>query len=387
MSVSRRGFLVGGLAAGTGLVNGVGPVLAQTKDAPVAQSVTASRAVYLSGDALVMTDAERIQELGRLMGKYEKYGDVYLAAGAVTELEHKMAELLGKEDAAFLPTGTLANNLAVRVLCGDHRHALVQHESHLYLDEADSASLLSGINLVPLAAGKAAPGYDEVVAAIDSAENGRYRIAVGAISLESPVRRADGASVPYALVEKISSLARSKGIGMHWDGARALLLSGTEGFDLRRYSALFDTVYVSLYKYLGAPFGAMLTGNKATIAKVRELRHAYGGLIYHGWQSALPALAALPGFQERFVAARAAGDQLFAGLQGAGGFEIRPVPDGSNVTVVAVSPARAANLQARLAKADVHVRPLVDGKMPIFVNETIVRQSTQDLVRAFAGTA
>jgi len=273
------------------------------------------------------------------------------------------------------------------VLCGERRHVLVQHESHLYLDEQDSASLLSGINLVPLAAGKAAPGYDEVVAAIDLAENGRFPIAVGAISLESPVRRADGASVPYALAEKISTLARSKGIGMHWDGARALLLSGTEGFDLGRYSALFDTVYVSLYKYLGAPFGAVLAGNKATIAKVRELRHAYGGLIYHGWQSALPALAALPGFQQRFVAARAAGDRLFEGLQGAGGFEIKRVPDGSNITVVEVSQARATNLQARLAKADVHIRPVVDGKILIFVNETIVRQSTQELVRAFTGTA
>jgi threonine aldolase len=120
---------------------------------------------------------------------------------------------------------------------------------------------------------------------------------------------------------------------------------------------------------------------------VRELRHAYGGLIYHGWQSALPALAALPGFQQRFIAARAAGDRLFAGLQGAGGFEIRPVPDGSNITTVEVSAARAANLEARLAKADVHVRPVVDGKMLIFVNETIVRQSTQELVRAFTGTA
>jgi len=383
MSVSRRGFLVGGLAAGTGLANGIGSVVAQTKDAAVA----GSKAVYLTGDALVMTDAERIQELSRLMGKYEKFGDVYLADGAVTELEHKMAEMLGKEDAVFLPTGTMANNLAVRVLCGERRHVLVQHESHLYLDEQDSASLLSGINLVPLAAGRAAPGFDEVVAAIDLAEKGRFPIAVGAISLESPVRRANGASIPYALAEKISTLARSKGIGMHWDGARALLLTGTEGFDLRRYSALFDTVYVSLYKYLGAPFGAVLAGNKATMAKVRELRHAYGGLIYHGWQSALPALAALPGFQERFLAARAAGERLFAGLQGAGGFEVRPVPDGSNITVVAVSPARAANLQARLAKADVHVRPVADGKMLIFVNETIVRQSTQELVGAFTGTA
>jgi threonine aldolase len=386
MNVSRRGFLAGGLAAGTGLVGGAGSLLAETREGAGGQAA-ASKAVYLTGDGLVLTDAERIQELGRLMVKYDKPGDVYLANGVVTELERKMAEMLGKEEAAFLPTGTLANNLAVRVLCGEHRHALVQHESHLYLDEADSASLLSGINLVPLAAGKAAPSYEEVVAAIDSAEHGPYPLAVGAISIESPVRRANGASVPYALVERISALARSKGIGMHLDGARVLLLSGTEGFDVRRYSALFDTVYVSLYKYLGAPFGAVLAGNKATMAKVRDLRHAYGGLIYHGWQSVLPALDALPGFQERFVAARAAGDRLFEGLQGAGGFDVKPVPDGSNITVVEVSLARATNLQARLAKVDVHVRPVVDGKMLIWVNETITRQSTQDLVRAFTATA
>jgi threonine aldolase len=387
MRLSRRGFLVGGLAAGTGLVNGVAPLPGQTKDASVERGAQASKAVYLTGDGLVLTDLEKIQELSRLTGKYEKAGDVYLAGGVVTELERKVAEMLGKEDAAFLATGTLANNLAVRVLCGDHRHALVQRESHLYLDEADSASLLSGINLVPLAAGRAAPSYEEVAAAIDSAEHGPYPLAVGAISIESPVRRANGASVPYALVEKISTLARSKGIGMHLDGARVLLLSGTEGFDLARYSALFDTVYVSMYKYLGAPFGAVLAGNKTTIAKVKELRHAYGGLIYRGWQSALPALDALPGFQQRFTVARAAGERLFEGLQGAGGFEIKRVPDGSNITVVEVSTARAANLQARLAKADIHVRPVVDRKMLIWVNETIVRQSTAELMKAFTATS
>src|SRR3981189_2798714 len=173
MSVSRRGFLMGGLAAGTGLANGLGPALAQTKDASGAQGAAVSRAVYLSGDALVMSDAERIQELGRLMGRYEKFGDVYLAAGAVTELEHKITEMLGKEDAAYLPTGTLANNLAVRVLCGDHRHALAQHESHLYLDEADSASLLSVRHPGRIAPAMPGAGIRPVVAAIDSAENGR----------------------------------------------------------------------------------------------------------------------------------------------------------------------------------------------------------------------
>jgi threonine aldolase len=381
MRLDRRSFLYGGLAAGAATKT----LLAQAYGGARVETPASSRAVYLAGDARVMTDMERMQLLMRLMEKYEKFADSYLAGGAVTELEHKMAEMLGKEDAVFMPTGTLANNLAVRVLCGEKRHALVQHESHLYLDEADSASLLSGINLVPLGPGKACPSFEEIEASINAAEHGPYPIAVGAISLESPVRRADGASVPYAMAERISVMARSKGIGMHLDGARLLLLSGTAGFDVKRYSSLFDTVYVSLYKYLGAPFGAVLAGSKAMMVRARELRHVYGGLIYHGWQAALPALDALPGFQQRFTEARTAGERLFDGLQAAGGFVIKRVPDGSNITVVEVSQARATDLQAKLAKADVHVRSVTDGRMLVWVNETIVRQSTPELLAAFTG--
>ncbi len=138
--------------------------------------------------------------------------------------------------------------------------------------------------------------------------------------LKVRVRRQNGASVPFAQLERIAALARQHGIGLHWDGALALLLSGTPGFDLQRTGALFDTVYVSLYKYLGAPFGAILAGDMATIAKARQLRHRFGGLVKHGWQAALPALAALPGFAERFIAARSRGELLLAGLESAGGF-------------------------------------------------------------------
>src|SRR3546814_14303659 len=77
--------------------------------------------------------------------------DRYLVDGEVEALERAFAELLDKEDCAFLATGTLANNIAVRVLCGEHRRALVQRESHLYRDAVDEAQLLAGHNLQPLA--------------------------------------------------------------------------------------------------------------------------------------------------------------------------------------------------------------------------------------------
>jgi threonine aldolase len=335
------------------------------------------------GDAVPITPQGRIQQLAHLLDKQPQANDVYLKAGAVQELEGAIADMLGKEDAAFLPTGTLANNLAIRLLCGDKRHALVQHDSHLYLDEGDAAQVLSGINLVPLSPGKAAPNCEELSAAIDSAEHGQYPIQVGAISIESPVRRQNGASVPFAELERIHTLARQHGIGMHWDGARALLLTGTPGFDLRRTSALFDTVYVSLYKYLGAPYGAVLAGNKELIAKARELRHVYGGLIYQGWQAALPALDALPGFPSRFLQARAHSEQLLAGLQAAGGFTVIRVENGSNIHRLQLSPERLQGLQARLDAADIRARIPADGAMSLFVNESILRRSPEELVKAF----
>lgn len=395
MPLSRRTFVQSALSTTAGglllrdlAAQSYAPAQTAAKNPPAPPRPVTEETVVLVGDSAPLTAAMRVQLLAQQLAAHESAGDSYLKGGAVEELEHRFATLLGKEDCAFTATGTLANNLAIRVLCGDRKHALVQAESHLYRDESDAASVLSGLTLVPLAAGKASPSFDEISSAVNDAVNGPYPIAVGAVSLESPVRRQDGAGVPLPLVERISQLAHSKGIGMHLDGARLLLFSGRPGFDLRAYAAPFDTVYVSLYKYLGAPFGSVLAGNKETIAKVRDLRHIYGGMIYQGWQAALPALAALPGFAERFTAARQAGDQLLAGLQAAGGFTIKPVADGSNITHVEISPERARGLHDRLLKADIRTRLTEnDTRMPFFVNESITRKPVAEMLAAFTGTA
>ncbi|WP_242108726.1 threonine aldolase family protein [Luteimonas aquatica] len=351
--------------------------------APPRKLELTERSVLLSGDGVPMTAQAWVAQLQALLERDAEVKDVYLGKGVVQALEARLAARLGKAAAVFLPTGTLANTLALRVLCGENRHALVQHESHVYLDESNAASTLSGLHLVPLAKGRAAPTPEEVRAAIDEAENGPYPLKVGAISLESPVRRADGAMVPYGTARAISELARGKRIGLHLDGARLLLASGLPGFEIRAYSALFDTVYVSLYKYLGAPFGAILAGETDTIDKVRALRHVFGGTIFRGWPAALPALDALDGFEARYLEARAAAERLFAGLAAAGGFTPQPVEHGTNVAFLAVSPERANGLVERLRRADVHLRDIEQGRVQIDTNLTLLRRSPEELIRAF----
>jgi threonine aldolase len=389
MTLNRRSFLGAVPIASLGLTAG-SSAWAQYGAAPSAPAAAAPAAdmdtlVLLAGDSLPRSLASEPARLQALLDKHAKPGDGYLLGGAVTELEAKFSTLLGKEDTVFMPTGTLANHIALRLLCGENRHALVQQESHVYRDESNTVTTLSGINLVPLAPGKAAPTLEEIGAAIERAEVGPYPIKVGALALESPVRRAQGATLTPALVAEIAKLARAKKVPMHLDGARLLLMSGMEAFRVKDYCAHFDTVYVSLYKYLGAPFGGVLSGPKPLMAKARELRHIFGGTIYHGWQAALPALDALDGAEERYARVRAAGERLLAALERTLGFKVKRIDNGSNLAMLEIAPTRLAGLEERLQKANVRLGKLNEGKAQLGFNESILRRDTDYLVKALAG--
>ncbi|UGQ48952.1 threonine aldolase family protein [Massilia endophytica] len=373
MTLNRRQFLGSSL-----------PLLALGAQSS-AQPAPEGQLVLLGGDSLPRSPADYAARLQELLQGRAKVTDSYLAGGAVAELEAKFSALLGKEDTVFMPTGTLANHIALRLLCGEARHALVQQESHVYRDESNAVTTLSGINLVPLAPGRAAPSLAEVAEAIERAEVGPYPLKVGAISLESPVRRAQGATLPPALVGEIAQLARSKRIPLHLDGARLLLMSGMDGFRVKSYCEPFDTVYVSLYKYLGAPFGGVLSGSKALMAKARELRHLFGGALYNGWEAALPALAALDGAEQRFAAVRAAGERLLAALEATPGYKVRRIPHGSNIAVLEMAPERAAGLEERLAQAQLRIRPVRNNQVELYFNETLLRRDPAAIAAVFRG--
>lgn len=374
--MDRRHFLAGSLALTPAFA------LAQTPAPPPFPPVDA-QSVWLVGDSVPPDPVKTAARLAELVQK-GKPRDSYVSGGAVTELEQRFAKMLGKEDCAFFPTGTLANHVAVRILAGEATRAIVQHESHLYRDESDATQLLSGLNLVDLAPGRAGPTLDEIKAAVDEAENGPYPLKIGAISLESPVRRAKGELLDPAALRSIAAYARTKGIRMHLDGARLLL--APPGHDIAGTAALFDTVYVSLYKYLDAPFGAVLAGSKADIAKARALRHQFGGTIYQAWPCAVLALAALDDFDARHKAAFAAADQLFAALDKAGAAKLTPAPNASNIRQLTLKPKLAEGVFDRMREAGVRLaRPAQDGTVDIWINDTLTRRPVDAYVKLFLG--
>lgn len=349
--------------------------------APRAFPPADARSVWLVGDDAPRTPAQMSARLAELAGAPGAARDGYLKGGAVEALETAFATLLGKDDCAFFPTGTLANNVAVRVLCGEDHHALCQQESHLYRDESDAAQRLAGVNLVPLAAGRATPTLDELAAAFDAAEKGPYALKVGAISLESPVRRLDGEMIPAAQIAGIAALAKSHGTPMHLDGARLLL--APPSVDVKAYVAPFTTVYVSLYKYLGAPFGAVLAGPAETIARAREYRHLYGGLIYQGWAPAMLALDELHGFRATMARAHGVADELISVLEESRKVKRRPDSNTSNIHMLEMPQARAEEAFERGRVAGVRIGRWQQGAVPLYVNQTILRRPVAEYARLF----
>ena len=341
--------------------------------------------VILSGDGIHYSPAEYAALLSQITANASFLGDTYLQTGVIRELESAVAQQLGKEKAVFLPTGTLANHLAVRLLAGESRKALVQAESHLYRDEGDCAQLLSGLNLVPLGVGRATLTADEVSQAIDQAAGPPYPAPVGSISIESPVRRTQGQAFDFAEMKKISELARTKQIGMHLDGARMYIASGYTGIAPAQYSALFDTVYVSLYKYFNAPFGALLAGSASLIARAETLRHQFGSLIYQGWESAAIALYHFNGFTERYSTAVRNGEKLLQLLETSGRFRIERVPSGTNIARLRLASGGPLDqLRDRLGAGGIRLAGAKGSiEAAVMINETINRRSPEDIAKAF----
>ncbi|MDB5364132.1 MAG: aromatic amino acid beta-eliminating lyase/threonine aldolase [Rhodospirillales bacterium] len=364
------------------------PVLAQAQQAPQGAPPVFppvdERSVWLVGDSAPPDPVRAAARLAELTAKFEKPRDGYLAGGAVQALEERFAKLLNKEACVFLPSGSLANHVAVRVLGGERSRILVQHESHLYRDEFDAAQLLSGLNLVPLAAGRAQLSLDELKQAVEEAETGPHAVKVGALSIESPVRRMKGEMVDPATMRSLAGFAREKNIRLHLDGARLLL--APPGFDTAAYVALFDTVYVSLYKYLEAPFGAVLAGSKSDIDKAHALRDRFGATLYQGWPCAVLALAALDDFQARNARSHEAARKLFGALEASGKIKLKPSPNGSNIYTLNVPDKVGEGLFDRMREAGVRIaKPDAGGNLDVYVNSTLLRRPVEEYQKLFLG--
>jgi threonine aldolase len=365
------------------------PAVAAIADFGLSANVPEDRLVHFRSDGVALSPVEYARLLTRLAEDGGIVADEFSREGVVATLEERMATMLGKEMAVFMPSGTLANNLALRLLARRGRRVLVQRESHIYNDTGDCTQELSGLTLIPLAPERATFTLAEVKGEVARAEEGRVSTPVGVISIESPVRRILGEVFDFAEMQRIAAFAQESGIGLHLDGARLFLASAYTGIAPARYAALFDTVYVSLYKYFNAASGAVLAGPRQLLENLYHQRRMFGGGLRQAWPFAAVALHYLDGFSERFQRATAAADKLFQALQNLPNCEIPRSPTATNVTRLFVSGRDAVALPERLLLRGIAIRPVLRSspqkvEFELVTNETLLRRPIGEIVEIFA---
>jgi threonine aldolase len=344
--------------------------------------------MHFRSDGLALSPDRYARLLARLAENDGIAADEFSRDGVVTRLEERIAAMLGKETAVFVPSGTLANHLALRLLARRGHRVLVQRESHIYNDAGDCMQELSGLTLIPLAPERSTFDQDEAAAEVARAEEGRVATPVGVISIESPVRRVVGEVFDFTEMQRIAAFARERGIGLHLDGARLFLASAYTGITPQAYAALFDTVYVSLYKYFNAASGAVLAGPRHLLENLYHQRRMFGGGLRQAWPYAAVALHYLDGFGDRFGRAVEAADNLFGALREHGRCEIVRSAAATNVTRLRVRGCGAAGLPEQLLAHGVAIRSAVytsaeGAEFELFTNETILRRPAAETIEAF----
>ena len=253
------------------------------------------------------TDAMR-----QAMARAEVGDDVLGDDPTVQRLEEASAERVGKEAALYVPSGTMANLLALLVHCGRGDEAVVGSESHILHHEAVGASALGGISLRSATNDDRGRIDPTEVALLIRAPGAAPRTAL--VCLENTQNRCGGTAIPLDSMRGVAEVARGASAAVHLDGARIFNAALALETDAATIAALADTVSFCFSKGLGAPVGSVLTGPREVIARARVLRRQLGGGMRQAGVIAAAALHALEHHVARLTEDHARAARLTDGL-------------------------------------------------------------------------
>ena len=253
-------------------------------------------------------------EMREAMAEAEVGDDVYMDDPTVNQLQEKAAEMLGKEDALFVPSGTMGNLLALLVHCQRGDEVIVGDKSHIYLNEAGGMSALGGIHPRPVknqADGTLA--LEDILAAIQS-EDVHHTI-TRLICLENTQNVCGGVVLSAEYTQAVGKIARENNLLLHIDGARIFNAAAVLGISVKELVEPADSVMFCLSKGLVAPVGSMLVGTKKFINRARHLRKMLGGGMRQAGVLAAAGLISLEKMSTRLGQDHARAKSLFEGLK------------------------------------------------------------------------
>ncbi|MDQ0474221.1 threonine aldolase family protein [Labrys wisconsinensis] len=294
-------------------------------------------------------------------------------------LVREAADLCGFEDGLFVPTGTLANQIALRLWCAPGEAVLAERESHVAVNEVAATAALNGVVVRPVEGrrGHLAPAMVEAALAIRSGSASERRTRL--VWLENTHNRAGGTVMPAGWLDGIAAICRGRGLHLHVDGARiwhAAVAAGTAPAEAVRGAS---SVMVGLNKILGAPVGALLLASRDAIDEAARIQKMFGGLWRPVGPLAAAARVALAGYRPRAKAAHEAAAVFAARLAAELGNAVcDPVPDTNIVMLDFGGEAAVDALLTRLSDQPVRVAPYRNGRVRCVLHAGLSPRDARD---------
>lgn len=261
----------------------------------------------------------------------------------VVQLQERTADLLGKEASIFMPSGTMTNQIALRVHCVPGDEFICETECHIYNYEQGAFAQLSGL------VARTVPGVQGVFELDQIREWVRtendHTVRTRLVCLENTHNRGAGKVFPLENVTAICNWAHDAGLNTHLDGARLFNAKVATGHSLRELAAPFDSVSVCFSKGLGAPVGSCLAGSKEFVAKARRCRKLFGGGMRQAGIIAAGALYALDHQMDRLVEDHQHAKLLAQAVLASKHFQLLGTDVETNIVIFKVAPSLGTALE------------------------------------------
>jgi threonine aldolase len=298
------------------------------------------------------------------MADAEVGDDVFDEDPTMHRLQDTLAEMLGKEAALFVPSGTMSNQIGVRIHCKAGDEFLCEENCHIFQYEQGAFAQLSGLVARTVLGEAGVLRQDQLTDLVRGADD--HVVETRLVSLENTHNRGGGRIFPLDEIESICAWAHEKGLATHLDGARLFNAVVATGIEAGEWASHFDTVSVCFSKGLGAPVGSALAGPKEMIREARRHRKLFGGGMRQAGVIAAGALYALENHVERLVDDHEAAQVLAEAVSEIDGLTLRGGRVDTNIVIFEVDPALGT-------EADLVERLEAEGVLAIDIGPRAVR--------------
>jgi threonine aldolase len=290
-----------------------------------------STAVELYSD----TQTRPTPQMRRFMAEAEVGDEQRGEDPSVNLLQEMVAEMLGKESALFLPSGTMANVISLAVHCQPGDEVIMDRSAHPFNSEAGALAAVAGSFAQPLDGEWGVFTAEQLEDAVRP--DSRYSPRTRAVSVEQTANLAGGTCWPMGRIEEVCRTAKEHGLATHMDGARLMNAVVATGVTAREHAAPFDSVWLDLSKSLGAPVGAVLAGSEEFIAQAWRWKQRLGGAMRQAGLVASAGVYALTHHVERLAEDHYNAKALAEGLAELPGVSLDPRKVETNIVIFDVS--------------------------------------------------